>query len=62
MFAVGLALLIGGFIVAGGVGIVCMYDFNSAAEQAGFTVLCLLGAAIAIIVGAIVTINSAAAI
>ena len=62
MFAVGLALLIGGLIVAGGVGIVCMYDFNSATEQAGFTVLCALGAVIAIIVGAVVTINTAAAI
>ena len=62
MFAVGLALLIGGLIVAGGVGIVCMYDFNSAAEQAGFIVLCSLGAVIAIIVGAVVLINTAAAI
>lgn len=62
MFAVGLALLIGGLIVAGGIGIVCMYDFNSAAEQAGFIVLCSLGAAIAITVGAVVLINTAAAI
>ena len=62
MFAIGLALLIGGLIVAGGVGIVCRYDFNYAAEQAGFTVLCSLGAAIAVIVGAVVTINTAAAL
>lgn len=58
MFAVGLALLIGGFIVAGSIGILCMYDFSSVAEQAGFTILCLLGAAIAIIVGAIITVNT----
>lgn len=58
MFAVGLALLIGGLIFAGSIGILCMYDFNFISERASFAVICILSATIAIIVGAIITINT----